>query len=66
MENENKSFANILNFFSEIMIVENVVCDHDFTKDIKVLFWFSIIVFNMMKLLAILHAKAGKTVVRVV
>lgn len=42
--------------FSDNMVVENVVIDHDLWRKIKILvktFLFSILEFNMMKLLAI-------------
>ena len=62
-DNKNKSFTNALIFF-KIMVPENAVCDHDFKKENKILlktFLFSIIAFNMMKLLAITRIKAAKT-----
>ena len=54
-------------FFSETMVTEYGVCDHDLRKEIKILvklFLFSIIVFNTMNLLAILEVKVGKTVIK--
>ena len=63
-DNKNEGFTNALIFF-KIMVPEHAVCDHDFKKENKILkktFLFSIITFNMMKLLAIIHIKAAKTV----
>ena len=42
-------------------------CDHDLRKEIKILvklFLVSIIVFNMINLLAILLVKVGKTMIK--
>ena len=49
MENENKNFTAS---FSEIMVLDHGMCDHDFKKEIEIIvkLWllFSVIVFNMM------------------
>ena len=36
MERENKIFTNIL-IFSEIMLVDQGICDHDFRKEVKII-----------------------------
>ena len=63
MKGESKSFANVSIFFSESMVVEHDICDHDLRKEIKILikllFLFSKIVYNIMKLLAKVQVKAG-------
>ena len=67
IENEHKSFTNILIFFSEIMVAKHGVCGHDFRKEIKILvqtFFLSIIVFNMMQNLPMLQVKAGKPMIK--
>ena len=54
-------------FFYEITVPEHDACDHDLRKEIKILvepFSFSILVFSMLKLLAILQVKAGKTMIK--
>ena len=66
MNNENKTFTKVF-FFSETMVTEYGVCDHDLRKEIKILvklFLLSIIVFNTMNLLAILEVKVGKTMIK--
>ena len=40
MENEHKNFADIL-FFSEIMLVDRGIYDHDLRKEMKIVFNFS-------------------------
>lgn len=51
MENEHKNFADIL-FFSEIMLVDRGIYDHDLRKETEILVRplckFTIVVFNMM------------------
>ena len=59
MENENTSFANIsIPFLRSCSYFLVTCCEHDLRKGIEILaklvFSFSIIVFNMMKLLVIL------------
>ena len=57
----------IVIFFSEMVVAEHGVCDHDLRKGIKILaklFLLSIIVFTMMKPLAELPVKAGKTITK--
>lgn len=49
------------------MVAEHGVYDHDLRKKIKILvepFLFSILVFNMVNLLAILQVNAGKTMIK--
>ena len=49
------------------MVAEHGLCDHDRRKVINILvktFLFSIIVFNMIKLLAIRQVKVGKTMIK--
>ena len=61
MENESKCFTNVSIIFSKILV------DHDLRKQIKILlkpFLFSIRVFNLIKLIAILQVKAGKTEIK--
>ena len=56
MENENTSFVNILIPF--LRSSSQQCCEHDLMKEIEILaklvFLFSIILFNMMKLLVML------------
>ena len=57
----------IFRFFYEITVAEHDACDHDLRKEIKILverFSFSILVFSMLKPLAILQVKAGKTMIK--
>ena len=65
MEDERKSFITI-SIFSEIIMENNRICDHDHRKGMKIinelLFLFSVIVFNMMKLLP--KVKIGKTMIK--
>ena len=54
-------------FFSGMVVAEHGVGDHHLRKGIKILvkfFLFSIIVFTMMKPLAELQVKAGKTITK--
>ena len=49
------------------MVAEYSVRDHNLRKEIKILithFLFFILVSKMMKLLAIAHVKAGKTIIK--
>ena len=66
MENK-KSFTNISVFFSEIMVPDHDLSNHDLRKEIniiaKCLSLFSVLVFDM-KLLVILEATAGKTIIK--
>ena len=57
----------IFQLFSEIIVAQHDTCDHYLKKMIKILVkhvLFSIIVFNMMKLLPILQVKASKTMIK--
>ena len=65
-ENESLTNISIFFFFSEIVVPEHAICEHDLRKEIKLVktFLFSIIVFNMMKLAATLQFKAGKTMIK--
>ena len=62
MKNENKSFTKISNF-PEIMVADHCISNHYLWKRIKILvkllFFFSVLILNMMKLLA----EAGKNII---
>ena len=55
-------------FFSDILVAEHGIYDHDLRKKVKILvkilFLFSVLVFNMINLLVILQVKVGKTVIK--
>ena len=63
IENENKGFTNI----SIFLVAKYGINDHDHRKEINVLVnlssLFYIVVFNIMKLLALLQVKAGKSMI---
>ena len=61
-----KSLTNI-SIIYEIIVAKHVICNHELRKEIKIVqktFLFSIIVFKMMRLLAIRQVKAGKTMTK--
>ena len=64
MENNLLTFP----FFSKFMVLEQGICDHDLRKEIKILveilLLFSVVVFNMMNLLAILQFKGDKVTIK--
>lgn len=69
MKNENNFFKNILTSFQRLrfqMVYSYIsYCDHDLWKEIdvlvKVLFLLSIIIFNLMRILAVRQMTAVKT-----
>ena len=65
-ENENKNFTNVC--FSDIMVQRYGTCDHDLSKEnkilIELLLIFSIIVINMIKPPATIQIKAGSTMIK--
>lgn len=72
MKNENNFFKNILTSFQRLrfqMVYSYIsYCDHDLGKEIdvvvKVLFLLSIIIFNLMRILAVRQMTAVKTVIK--
>ena len=55
----------IFRFFSTVIVAKYGRCNHDFRKEIELfLFFFSIIVLNMMMLLSVIHVKADKTMIK--
>lgn len=62
-----QTFCEYIDPFSEIMVADHGMCNHDLRNEIEVLvkhlFSFPVAIFNMMKLLAILEDEAGKTLI---
>ena len=62
-----QTFCEYIDPFSEIMVADHGMCNHDLRNEIEVLvkhlFSFPVATFNMMKLLAILEDEAGKTMI---
>lgn len=65
-DNKSKSSTNVS--FPDIMVQDYGACNHDFCKESKVLgelsLVFSIIAFNMIKLLATIQVKAGNNMIK--
>ena len=62
-----QTFCEYIDPFSEIMVADHGICNHDLRNEIELLvkhlFSFPVATFNMMKLLAILEDEAGKTMI---
>ena len=65
MGNENKSFTNISVFsrlWSQNMVYVTIISEKEIKILVKILFLFTMVLFNKMKLLVMLQVKASKLV----
>ena len=63
--NENKSFTNISVFsrlWSQNMVYVTIISEKEIKILVKILFLFTMVLFNKMKLLVMLQVKASKLV----